>query len=543
MEQPRKRPHDSISARQRAWLRLHALAQQPDSRNVRQLFAADPHRQQKYTLRSGALLADLSKNQISDAVRDALIELANACDLRKKIHRLHTGGIVNPTENRAASHVLQRRKQTTSDMAQHRQHFLRLAGRYRNNECLSAFGEPVETIVNIGIGGSFLGPQLTIDALTSLQTESRYPVYFLSSVDDCLQSKIFSQIDPRRTLFCISSKSLGTSETLRNTETVMRRIQSMPGYAPGAHRQSFVAATANVLRAEQLGIAHSHILPLADTIGGRFSLWSAIGFPIAMTIGERAFERLLAGAESLDQHYAETPFERNLPVMMALLSVWYRNFLGLPAYAVLPYDARLKHLPAWLQQLMMESLGKGQDIHGHPVSYSTAPWVFGEHGQLSQHAFFQAFHQGHDITPVDFVGVHQPATENQRFLLVNMLAQAAALMQGSDDENTDKHSLCPGNRPSTVLLLDDLSPFALGQLLALYENMVFSQSVIWNINCFDQPGVELGKRLARRIDQHLNDGTLNALRTDPSTHFLLGRILDDHPIPDPNRSRQKKHEN
>lgn len=517
--------------RHHVWRRLHALARDPARRQLRQLFAEDPQRPARYTVQHGAILGDFSKNWLDDAAWQALLELAETAGLKERIHQLHAGEVVNPAENRAAAHVLQRRTQTRPDIATWRRHFCQLADDYRNNHCLTAFGEPVEAVVNIGIGGSFLGPQLVIDALTRLQTDSHYPVHFLSSVDDSLLDSVFSQINPRRTLFCVSSKSLGTSETLRNTQAVMQRITSLTGYQPGTGRHSFVAATANTTAARELGIAESHVLPFAHSIGGRFSLWSSIGFPIVMAIGTDAFGQLLAGAESQDRHYASAPFDRNLPVIMALLSIWYRNFMGLPAYAVLPYDARLKHLPAWLQQLMMESVGKGRDLHGQELPYSTSPWVFGEHGQLSQHAFFQAFHQGNDVTPVDFIGVRQPATNNQRFLLVNMLAQSATLMNGTRDPDTSIHACCPGNRPSSVLLLDDLSPYSLGQLLALYENMVFTQSVIWNVNCFDQPGVELGKRMARRIDHHLQAGTLHNLDTDASTRALLETILSDHNVP------------
>ncbi len=515
-------------SRHQAWTRLQKLASDPGLRQLQTLFAHDADRASRYTFRQGTLMADLSKNWINDQVLKALIDLAASCRLEEKIRQLHQGEVVNPTENRPATHVLQRRRHTRADIEDQRRHFYAVAENYQQQHWLTAFGEPVESIVNIGIGGSFLGPQLVIEALTDLQTSSRYPVHFLSSVDDSLHKQVFSQINPRRCVFCISSKSLGTSETLRNTEAVMQRIRALPGYQPDARRQSFVAATANHEAACALGIAETHILPFANSIGGRFSLWSAIGFPILMSIGADAFSRLLRGAESLDEHFASAPFANNLPVLMALLSIWYRSFMGLPAYAVLPYDARLKHLPAWLQQLMMESVGKGRDIHGNPLPYSTSPWVFGEHGQLSQHAFFQAFHQGNDVIPVDFIGVRQPATGNQRFLLINMLAQSATLMNGSQTQDNNPHARCPGNRPSTVLLLDDLSPHSLGQLLALYENMVFTQSVIWNVNCFDQPGVELGKRMARQIDQHLSAGTLKELDTDDSTRALLQNILLDH---------------
>jgi len=414
MEQPQNIPKTDLLARRQAWKRLQNLASEPALRQLRDLFAHDPNRAGKYTVRHGALLGDFSKNWVNDAVLTALIELAEASNLTEKIAQLHKGDVLNPSENRAAAHVLQRRTHTQPEIESRRRHFYQVAEDYHRQRCLTAFGEPVEAVVNIGIGGSFLGPQLVVDALTGLQTSGRCPVHFLSSVDDSLLQKVFSQINPRRTLFCVSSKSLGTSETLRNTEAVMQRITRLEGYRPGTRRQSFVAATANRQAALQLGIAESHVLPFAQGIGGRFSLWSSIGFPILMSIGPEAFSQLLKGAESLDEHYASAPLARNLPVLMALLSIWYRNFMNLSAYAVLPYDARLKHLPAWLQQLMMESVGKGRDIHGQPLPYSTSPWVFGEHGQLSQHAFFQAFHQGNDVIPVDFIGVRQPATDNQR---------------------------------------------------------------------------------------------------------------------------------
>ena len=504
-----------------SWKKLQHKASDESVKDLRKLFS-DPERVNRFSFKFGKLHLDLSKNWVDESVYELLGSLAEEINLRQKINNLFDQEIVNVTENQAASHTQIRSPQNLHD---NHQALFEFADRIKQRKVLTAFGKPIKHIVNVGIGGSYLGPRLATEAVTDLQSNADMTIDFMASVDDSLINQLFLSIDVTNTLFCISSKSFGTVETLNNAQAILKRLQSLPNYAVDKKRSSMMAITANQERAEAIGIPSSHILNFEKTIGGRFSLWSSIGFPIVMSAGQDAFKELLLGAASMDAHYQQADFSENLPVLMALNSIWYRNFLGLSAYTALPYDARLRCFPAWLQQLMMESTGKMHDASGEQLQYPTSPWVFGDHGQLSQHAFFQAFHQGNDVLPIDFIGVLNPLSDSQQFLLVNMIAQGAALMNGKVADNPLSH--CVGNRPSSTLLLEDLSAYALGQLLALYEHMVYTQSVIWGVNCFDQPGVELGKDIARDIEQHIRHNTLNQLQLDPSTEALIQHVFKD----------------
>ena len=504
-----------------SWDKLQKKASEASIKDLRSLFS-DPNRVNHFSFKFGKLHLDLSKNWLDASVQSLLCELAEDLQLRQKIDDLFAQNVVNVTENQAASHTQVRNPALLQD--NHKALF-RFADKIQRHELLTAFGQPVKHIVNVGIGGSYLGPRLVTEAMTDLQSNAEMSIDFIASVDDSLINQLFLSIDPETTLFCISSKSFGTVETLNNAAAIRTRLENLPGYNTHQNHSSMMAITANQDRAEALGVPASHILNFDHTIGGRFSLWSSIGFPIVMAAGEHAFVQLLEGAASMDTHFQQTEFSNNLPVLMALTSVWYRNFIGLSAYTALPYDARLRCFPAWLQQLMMESTGKMHDASGEQLHYPTSPWVFGDHGQLSQHAFFQAFHQGNDILPIDFIGVLNPSSQSQQFLLVNMIAQGAALMHGKVADDPLNH--CLGNRPSSTLLLEDLSATAMGQLLALYEHMVYTQSVLWGVNCFDQPGVELGKNIARNIEQHIRHKTLNQLQLDPSTEALIQHVIKD----------------
>lgn len=504
--------------------KLHQLlikaAASPHIKNLAELWRTDPDRQRHLCFEAGAMYLDLSKNWLDGSVVHLLEQLAESCQLPAAIKKLFRGDIVNTTEQSAATHTTLRDPQhpnyqkNIDAMAQ-------LAQRIEQQKIKTAFGKPIKQLVNIGIGGSYLGPRLVVEALTELQSESRIPVYFAASVDDSLINQLFQSVDIEHCLFCISSKSFGTVETLMNADSIKHKLAQQAGYRPAKNQASLMAITANPEAAMEQNIAADMILTFDKTIGGRFSLWSAIGFPIVMAAGMDKFKHLLAGAYKMDQHYQNAPIRENLPIMMALLSVWYRNYMQLSGYSCLPYDARLRCLPRWLQQLMMESTGKMHNNAGQVINYATAPWVFGDHGQLSQHAFFQAFHQGLDALPLDFIGVIDNSP-NQQFLLFNMLAQGAALMQGRDED--DSMTGCPGNKPSSTLLLQRMDANAIGQLLAFYEHMVYSQSVIWDINCFDQPGVELGKTLARDIQRHVQNQTLNQTALDPSTLTLIKKV-------------------
>lgn len=501
------------------WNRLKSLAEKQQYRDLRTLIK-DKERFSALNFEHQSIVLDCSKNWLDQTVLEQLCELAVASGLSAKIEQLFTQQTVNHSENQAAGHTALRDSRHHSH-AHNLKTMFALADKIKSGAVTTAFGKPVKQLVNIGIGGSYLGPRLVIEALTDLQAHSQIPVYFVASVDDSLLEKMFQSIDLEHSLFCINSKSFGTAETLINAKAVIEKLSTFKHYRPSDNAGSLMAITANPDKAVELGIAESMILPFEKTIGGRFSLWSSTGFPIVLAAGKQAFRELLSGAESMDQHFRTTPFNRNLPVVLGLLSIWYRNFIGLSAYACLPYDARLRCFPKWLQQLMMESNGKMHDSQGEELNYPTTPWVFGDHGQLSQHAFFQAFHQGLDALPMDFVGVIEKDSDSQKFLLYNMIAQTAALMQGSQQQQVHH---CPGNKPSTTLLLKNISADSVGQLLSLYEHMIFTQSVIWNINCFDQPGVELGKKIAKRIEQHVRHDSLQDLELDVSSERLIKQV-------------------
>jgi len=507
---------------------LTQAAASPHIKDLQHLWSHNPNRHQQLHLETDSLYLDLSKNWIDGDTIELLQQLADSCQLQPAIKKLFDGEVVNSTEQTAASHTTLRDPNHLNYKTNLKAMF-DLADRITAEELKTAFGKPVKQWVNIGIGGSYLGPRLVVEALTELQSESRIPVYFAASVDDSLITQLFQTIDIEHSLFCISSKSFGTVETLMNARAIEQKLKSHPGYQPQPGQSSLMAITANTEKARQLGIPDDMILSFDDSIGGRFSLWSTIGFPIVMAAGKQVFTDLLAGAHQMDQHFQQAPFKKNLPVMMALLAIWYRNYMQLSAYGCLPYDARLRCLPQWLQQLMMESTGKMHNNAGQVIDYPTAPWVFGDHGQLSQHAFFQAFHQGLDALPLDFIGVVDDSP-NQQFLLYNMLAQGAALMKGKKEDNT--MGGCPGNKPSTTLLMKQMNAKAIGELLAMYEHMVYSQSVIWDINCFDQPGVELGKSLARNIQEYVTNDSLNQLDLDPSTVALIQQVSPQTKEPD-----------
>lgn len=511
------------------WDRLKLKAEDESLKNLKTLFKDDSRRVEKFSHEIGDIFVDFSKNWLTSDVLDELVELSNQADLKNKINSLFSGDILNLNENKPATHTAQRKTNTAQQLMSDRQQMYAIADNYLTGRWSSGFDEKINAVVNIGIGGSYLGPKLAVQGLTELQTNNDIKVHFYPSVDEVALTALLQNVDITRTLFCISSKSLGTIETVKNTRCIIDMLNKTPGYNPKGFKQSFVVATANIEKATGLGIPQSHVMPFDSATGGRFSVWSSIGFPVLMAIGRDRFEQFLAGAEKVDEHFSNAELNQNIPVLMALISIWYRNFMHLHAYAVIPYDVRLRNLPAWLQQLMMESNGKMHDIEGRHLQHSSSPWVFGDHGLLSQHAFFQAFHQGNDILPIDFIGVLDKAEasndSSQNYLLINMLAQSSALMNGSEEGNVQNH--CPGNRPSTTFLLKEVTASSLGQLLALYEHMIFVQSVIWNINCFDQPGVELGKNIARNIVDHMHNNSLKEMHLDQSTQQLLSRVLQD----------------
>lgn len=485
--------------------------------DVRQALSEDPSRFKRMGVQAPFIRADFSRNLLTGATQQLLVEMAQSCQLQDSIEALFTGAQLNTTEQRAAWHVLLRcpadyapenaaMAEALQEMRASQAAFLEFAERVRNDDT-------VTDVVNIGIGGSDLGPAVVVQALEAYRSQGKR-MHFVSNMDgDDLGLKL-RQLDPDRTVFLLASKSFGTAETIVNAQVARAWMlaahnfhsdpqqRALPEDVPEDLRQliarRFVAMTSNASAAQAFGV--ETIFPFADWVGGRFSLWSSIGLSIAIAIGAEQFQALLSGAHAMDQHFRSTPFERNLPVQLALLDVWYRNFFGFTSRCIAPYSHGLRRLPAYLQQLEMESNGKGCDWSGQPLSLPTAPVVWGEAGTNCQHAFFQLIHQGQQVIPVEFIVPQAKGLgtlEQHRALQANAVAQARALTQGK--HSGAAHTHCPGNRPSTMMVIDRLDPASVGALIALYEHRTFVAGRLWGINSFDQWGVELGKNLAKDI--------------------------------------------
>lgn len=501
-----------------AWLALDAHRRDIADLRVTDLFAHDPQRASRFSIETGDLYADWSKQRVTGETLNRLLALAAQCDVDGWRRRLIAGEPVNSTEGRAALHIGLR-----ADEA-HASHEVRSARKSMRGfvdgvlrgELRGATGKAFTTVVNLGIGGSDAGPRLITHALR-VTGNPALAARFAANVDPADLDAALEGLDPATTLITVVSKSFGTVETINNA----RRARDWLRSAPGADAHSHIAAvTGNTDAALAFGIAPDRIFRMQDSIGGRFSVWSAAGLSSALALGWDAFERLLAGARRMDEHFRDAPAEANLPVILALLSVWNTNFLGAQSEAVLPYSERLRDLVGWLQQLSMESNGKSADRDDRPVDYTTAPVIWGGTGSTSQHSFHQLLHQGTRLVPVEFVIVGE--TEGDRvsneLLVSNAIAQAAALMTGNS--NGPPHRRSAGNRPSTTILLRRITPESLGQLLALYEHKTFVQGVLWNINPFDQWGVEFGKDIARRLAEGRPGGL------DPSSIGLLERARE-----------------
>lgn len=489
-------------------LRAHAVRLRASSLRA---LAAAPGRADGYALDAGPLHASFARQRLDDAARDALFALARRADLAGALRRLADGAPVNATEGRAALHTALRGALSQAPAAR-AAHADALAARERMRALAARIGAAgIVDVVSIGIGGSDLGPRLAVDALAA--GGSRPRLHFLSNVDGHAAQRVLAGLDPARTAAILVSKSFGTQETLLNGAIVRDWL---------GDDDRLYAVSANVARAEAFGIPAERILPMWDWVGGRYSLWSAVGLPIALALGMERFEQLLEGAADFDRHALDAPPERNLAVWHALVAVWNRNALGAASHAVLPYDERLRLLQAYLQQLVMESLGKSVRLDGAPVAVDTVPVWWGGTGTDVQHSFFQALHQGTNAMSADFIGVvgaDHPHAGSHRALHANLLAQAEALANGQ--ASADPHRAYPGGRPSTMLLLDALTPQSLGALLAMYEHSVYLQSVLWGINAFDQFGVELGKQVAGRLLPAL-EGRSEA--DDPITRTLVSRL-------------------
>ncbi|PMR70487.1 glucose-6-phosphate isomerase [Halomonas heilongjiangensis] len=514
------------------WQALKRLHEQTADDRIRDYFTADPQRFEKMSLRVGGLFLDYSKHAISGAVLDKLLELADHSALVQRRAQMFSGDIINVTEDRPVLHTALRNQgegplmvdgqDVMPEIQRTREQIRAFSEAVRSGEWKGYSGERIKDVVNIGIGGSDLGPNMASRALLKY----RHPelnFHFVSNVDGAHIQKVLKRLDPATTLFIVSTKTFSTQETLLNAKTARRWFLDNAGEDAdvGAH---FIAASTNRQAAMEFGIREENVFEFWAWVGGRYSMWSSIGLPIALSIGFDGFMEMLEGAYEMDQHFLTAPFRENMPVLMALIGIWYINFVGAETQAIVPYDQALHQLPSFLQQLDMESNGKSVDIFGHPVDYKTGPIVWGQTGSNGQHAFFQLLHQGTRYVPIDFIASlkPEPGVEDHHFaLLTNMLAQANAFMEGSQSGSRLDPYSCPGNRPSSVLLLDELTPKNLGALIALYEHKVFVQGVIWNINSFDQWGVQLGKRIAgeisERIDEHSQD-------FDASTQGLLALV-------------------
>ncbi|MBM3555201.1 MAG: glucose-6-phosphate isomerase [Alphaproteobacteria bacterium] len=518
-------------------------------RSLRELFAADPKRFERLSLSLDGLFLDLSKQRITPETIDLLCAFARDRGLPEAIRRLFAGERVNATEGRAALHMALRNpadrpmpldgKDVMPEVAAARAAVGAFAEAIRGGRRLGSEGRRISDVVAIGIGGSHLGPRLAVEALAPHADGPK--IHFLSNIDGGPVHDLLGRLDPAATLFVVASKTFGTLETMANARAARRWLVERLGEDEAIGRH-VVAVTANAKAAMVFGISDKNIFAFADWVGGRTSLWSAIGLPIAAAIGRERFEAMLAGAHSVDAHFRATPLERNLPALLALVGLWEIDWWGSSALAIVPYDDRLRRLPSYVRQLDMESNGKRVGVDGRPVERGTAPVVFGEAGTDGQHAFFQALHQGTRVIPVEFIACRQPdhpLADHHRGLLANCLAQSEALMRGRTEAETraalategrdaagierlTPHLAFPGGRPSTTILLDRLDPRTFGALIALYEHKVFVQAAIWGINPFDQWGVELGKRLAEPIERELAGGPVQP--HDPSTAGLIARL-------------------
>ncbi|MCG6887947.1 MAG: glucose-6-phosphate isomerase [Gammaproteobacteria bacterium] len=515
------------------WQKLEKLAVSTGADRIADYFAADPMRFERMSLRLEGLFLDYSKNRISDAVFAALLQLAEHSPLHQRRAQMFSGDIINVTEDRPVLHTALRNRggqpvivngEDVMPGIEAGLEKLRLfSEQVRNGKWLGYTGKPIRNIVNIGIGGSDLGPNMVCRALLNYQ-HPELGFHFISNVDGQHIKKVLKRLDPETTLFIVSTKTFSTQETLLNANSAKRWFLEKSGASETDVGHHFVAVSTNKAAAMAFGIRPDCIFEFWAWVGGRYSLWSSIGLPIALSIGYDRFIELLEGAHAMDQHFQSAPLQRNMPVILALIGIWYINFLGAETQAIIPYDQAMHQFPSFLQQLDMESNGKSVDMEGNPVSYATGPIVWGETGSNGQHAFFQLLHQGTRFVPIDFIATLRPdeETADHHFaLLTNMLAQANAFMNGDAGEGKQEFASSPGNRPSNVLLLDELSPHSLGALIALYEHKVFVQGAIWNINSFDQWGVELGKRLASEISSNIER---ESSEYDVSTQGLMALV-------------------
>ena len=535
----------------KAWEKLQAHFSEVNSLNLKEAFQKDPKRAEAFMMQWEDLYVDYSKNLITEETKRLLTDLANEAGLKEAINSLFEGKEINRTEGRAVLHTALRAHKEAEvkvDGENVMPEVFEVKEKIKNF-CYSVItgakkgftGKAFTDVVNIGIGGSDLGPVMVTEALEYYKNHLK--VHFVSNVDGDHVQEVIKDLNPETTLFVIVSKSFSTQETLANSTTIRKWFtKKAPADAVAKH---FVAVSSNVKAVEEFGIETENIFPMWDWVGGRFSLWSAVGLSISLSIGYDNFNSLLEGARKMDEHFKETAFEENIPVQLALLTIWYNNFFEAEAQAVIPYTQYLHRFPAYLQQAIMESNGKGVDRNGNDVNYQTGNIVWGEPGTNSQHAFFQLIHQGTKLILADFIGFKRSLHDEKEHhdkLMANFFAQTEALLQGKSSEevraeleaknmNPEKlEKLLPfkvfkGNNPTTTILFDKLTPQSLGKLIALYEHQIFVQGIIWNIYSYDQWGVELGKQLATTILNEIEKSDVGS--HDSSTSNLLKFYLQD----------------
>jgi glucose-6-phosphate isomerase len=513
----------------RAWKALAAHHGKIAPSSLSGLFAADPSRAKAFTIESGEILLDYSKHRIDAEAMRLLAALAAQAQVPHWIAKMFAGDPINATEERAALHVALRSRDAVfpesrdvmAEVRRARERLRGFVGEAHGGALKGASGRAIADVVNIGIGGSDLGPRMVTRALRAFHKPAPR-LHFVSNIDPADLDATLAGLAPETTFFIVASKTFTTAETLANAERARAWLAARLGASADLSRH-FAAVTANAAGTAALGVPQERVFPMWDWVGGRYSVWSAVGLAVALAVGMDAFEELLEGARAMDTHFRTEPIERNIPAVLALLEIWYVNFFGAQTRAVIPYCEDLRDLPAYLQQLEMESNGKRVDRDGSEVDYDTAPIVWGATGTPSQHSFHQLLHQGTRLVPVDFVLARESnPSPAQTTLAANALAQAAALAFGNPTPGRAYRTL-PGNRPSSTIVLKRLAPQALGQLIAMYEHKVFVEGIIWNINSFDQWGVEHGKTLARALTPLLLESGRSA-ELDSSTLTLLARL-------------------
>lgn len=525
-----------------AWHQLRNHFQQMEYVRMQDLFAEDPQRTSKFHVEWDAFLFDYSKNKVSEETLNLLVSLAEEVGLQKAIDDMFDGVRINATENRAVLHTALRDFSNREiivdgvDVKQEievaRSQIKDFSERFLSGVYKTATGKQFTDVINVGIGGSDLGPKMVVNALENYR--NNVGIHYVSNVDDDYLYATLDKLNPETTLVLIVSKTFTTQETIENAKRIKDWLkEGLHGVSIENH---LIGVTASIEEAVSFGVAKENVFPMWDYVGGRFSLWSAVGLSISLAVGYENFEELLKGASELDQHFRSSDFEENIPVLMALLSVWYNNFYEYETEAVVPYSQLLERFPAHLQQMIMESNGKNKTREGYPVNYQTGTLIWGEVGVSAQHAFFQLFHQGTKVIPIDFIGFVNPfvgrENSNHDILMSNFFGQSEALLNGKvgegyareeDHENLSSFKEFYGNKPSNTILIESLTPQSLGALIALYEHKTYVQGIIWNIFSFDQFGVEYGKFLAKNIQSEIKQQNIG--KHDSSTSFLLNYYL------------------